>query len=485
MRSGIWDREAISSRFVMPSPWPIIALVIALICGGVLGTLSSTLCLVAVVAMGMALVIALRQDELALIMIIAVHLYVDWYLGKHIVSLTVALALLLFFYLARSSKRPFAEPRFIWLWFLYLALAIYPAFQGALTAYDAAFYYPNIIFGAFIWAWLGTILARNMTSIGLLFKLFSLFATLLALHTIIQATTGLILFGSSHYDALLLSVANYTEAGSNIPRTGSFFVDPNWNGTFFAMALFISLGLFAYSSSLLAKALYLIEVSLIVIALLFTFSNGAWVGCFAGTIIFVLFVGHNRYRLILPLCLVMLAGILLVFFPSQIAFQLQHASRADELPLRIAGWQTAIQVIKAFPLTGVGLGLQAYGLRSAPYRVPAQIIPLVHPHDSYLELGAMAGLPLLIVFLALLCSFLRSAWRNWKGLDRRDRCLLGGGLATIAALSINSISINGWTLPPLAAMGWLLLGTISSPLLVKGQREAAQDHASKPEKMLC
>jgi hypothetical protein len=45
--------------------------------------------------------------------------------------------------------------------------------------------------------------------------------------------------------------------------------------------------------------------------------------------------------------------------------------------------------------------------------------------------------------------------------------LLGGGIAAVLALSINSVSINGWTLPPLAAPGWLILGAIASPLLRK------------------
>ncbi|HEV2655403.1 MAG TPA: hypothetical protein VGT82_10605, partial [Ktedonobacteraceae bacterium] len=35
------------------------------------------------------------------------------------------------------------------------------------------------------------------------------------------------------------------------------------------------------------------------------------------------------------------------------------------------------------------------------------------------------------------------------------------------ALSVNSISINGWTLPPLAAIGWFLLGILASPLLMR------------------
>jgi O-antigen ligase len=90
------------------------------------------------------------------------------------------------------------------------------------------------------------------------------------------------------------------------------------------------------------------------------------------------------------------------------------------------------------------------------------MIPLVHPHNSYLEWGAMAGLPVLIVFVAILVFNMRWALHNWAISDARSRCLLAAGLAVIIVLSLNSMSVNAWTLPPLSAIGWLTLGTIAS-----------------------
>jgi O-antigen ligase len=152
-----------------------------------------------------------------------------------------------------------------------------------------------------------------------------------------------------------------------------------------------------------------------------------------------------------------------LWFPSQVNLLLQHATDPSELTVRSGIWETGIRVIQAFPLTGVGLGHLAYLERSVPY----QIVPVDHPHNSYLEWGAMAGLPVLLVFLALLAFALWQALRNWVRADARTRTLLGAGIAAITALSINSWSIDGWTLPPLAATGWMILGIISSPLLRK------------------
>jgi len=43
-------------------------------------------------------------------------------------------------------------------------------------------------------------------------------------------------------------------------------------------------------------------------------------------------------------------------------------------------------------------------------------------------------------------------------LNTETRVLLSAGIAAIVALSVNSFSINAWTLPPLAAAGWIILG---------------------------
>jgi O-antigen ligase len=313
--------------------------------------------------------------------------------------------------------------------------------------------------------WLGTVISRDSASMQRLFKMLAGFGTLIAIHTIIQAVTGTYLFATQSEEAFLAGVANYQLTGSDAHRAGSFFIDPNWNGAFFAMMLFISLGLFFKSSSVPGKVLYLTEMFLMLLALLFTYSTGAWIAACAGFIVFVIFVGHAHSRVILVLFLAVATTVLIVGFPSQVALLLQHASNPSEVLLRIGAWQTGLRVIAAFPLTGVGLGLQAYRARADPYRVPAQYVPLVHPHDSYLELGAMAGLPVLIVFVALLLFALLQALHNWIRADVRTRSLLGGGIAAVVAVSINSLSINGWTLPPLAALGWMIAGTISSPLI--------------------
>lgn len=53
--------------------------------------------------------------------------------------------------------------------------------------------------------------------------------------------------------------------------------------------------------------------------------------------------------------------------------------------------------------------------------------------------------------------------------------LLAGGIAAAISLSVNSLGNQGWTVAVLAAMGWLILGLVSSPLLMRNlSRPVAQ-----------
>lgn len=469
MKIDLITREIILKNKFNLMPF-ILAIAIALLMGGLIGIFGTYVLMVIVGGLIITSIVIFRQDEVTVVFVIAIQLIVDWYLNTYVVGKLIALVLLLFFFLARSRRYPWVEPRAIWLWALFLILPIPAVIQGDHTPpYLLAFYYPNIFFGALVMFWLGMLVIRNKSHLRNLFRGLAAIGALFAIHTIIQARTGIFLFNTPYINSYL-AINNYTLADSGgIVRAGSFLQNPDWNGTFFAMMLYLPLGLFTESSSFPLKILYLAEMLLMATALLFTYSTGAWVGVLAGIIAFILFAGRRYYRILIPVLVVMIGVVAVNVFPLQVNLLIQHSSTPGELSLRIGGWQTAINVIRAFPLTGIGLGFYNYAQRAQPYMAPAQYLILAHPHNSYLELGAMTGLPLLMVFLALLLFALRQAWRNWIQVDTGTRCLLCGGIAAVMALSINSVSINGWTLPPLAAIGWLILGAIASPSIKKKQ----------------
>ncbi len=468
MKNSVVSEDSIWGKLPISALFPIVAIIIGLLLGGMLGRLSPYALGAVIGLIIMTLITILRQDALAAALVVVAHIYVDWYLGLLFAAQVITLLLLVIYFLARSLERPWGEPRALWLWFLFLLLGIYPTIRGTTRLYELGFYYPNIIGGALLTFWLGTVIAKDVLSVRRFFQILAFLAALLAIHTIIQALTGNVLFGSPRFDAYIASRGGYTLVpGLDIHRVGSFFEDPNWNGTFFTTMLFLPLGLFMESSSVQGKILHLAEVLIILPALLFTYSGGAWVGVLGGLVVFLILLGRTRNSVLLSSLLGLVALLGTVFFPSQINLQLQHGTNPLELSLRVGAWQTGLNVIQAFPLTGVGLGFDVYIQRAEPYRVAAQYLQVSHPHNSFIEIGAKAGLPVLAVFIALLSFSLWQALRNRALLNTETQILLSAGIAAIVALSVNSFSINAWTLPPLAAAGWIILGVTSSPLLRK------------------
>ena len=473
LKVNIWNRQITRDRrretFFISSPFPIIIILVALPLGLVLGRLDPILSVAITSVIVFAIIIVLRQFELAVTAVIVIRLYVDWYLGIGFAAQIVMVLLLAILFLSPTLRRSWGAPQPLWLWFLFLAISILPAIRG-ISLQDGAYYYFNVIFSAFIIYWIAIVIAQDFARVRLLFRILSFFGMLIAMHSIIQATTGTLLFGSSRFDAYLASINNYQLfKGEDAVRIGSFFVNPDLNGGFLAMMLFIPLGLFVESTIIREKVLYLIEAFIMLIALLFTYSSGAWSSVLAGVVVFLIFVGSARYRILLASVIFGVTMAMSFLFPSQINFLLRHAEAPNELALRTGAWQTGIGVISAFPLTGIGLGRYVYLERAEPYRVLAQYRPLDHPHNSWLEFAALGGLPIAIVFTALLSFTLWLAFRNWIRAGAKTRAMFGGGIASVIALSVYSLSDAGWTAAPLLAMGWLILGVVSSPIIAKNR----------------
>ncbi|GLV55966.1 hypothetical protein KDH_28100 [Dictyobacter sp. S3.2.2.5] len=424
----------------------------------------------------LAVMLLLRQNELMVVSILAIHLYVDWYLGLGGIALLLACMLLINNYMRRSPAYLWQEPRHLWLWGLFLLLSLFSALHGISLA-DALYYYFNIVVGAFLMLWLGIVIVRTPQNLKYALGFLSAFGALVAIHAIIQATTGQTLFASTRFERYFTTISNYVIADT-FHRSGSFLINPDSSGSFFSMMLLLPLGLFCASASILGKLFYAVQVALITIALSFSYSTGGWAAAGAGLFVFIMLVKQTRYRLQIIMLSILIGIMILNFFPQQFSIQLQHAIAPNELSLRQGAWLTGIQVITAFPLTGVGLGRYAYIMRAEPYRVIEQYRPLAHPHNSYLELAALAGLPVMVIFAVLLIISFYAALQNWRPTEGKKCLWISSGIAALVALSMNSFVASGWTLAPLAAIGWLILGLISSPLLKGRQLHEAEKELS-------
>src|SRR5262249_39254640 len=174
-------------------------------------------------------------------------------------------------------------------------------------------------------------------------------------------------------------------------------------------------------------------------------------------------VGQRRARNYLLGLAVAFVLVIAVLLPDQVSSLVAHATSTRTLSIRLGLWQTALNIVFAHPLTGIGFGLDTYLQRSALYFSDFQDRPFAHPHESYLELAAMGGLLVLGLFLILLFVAYRRMLRNRADAAWQEGALYAGICAATAALAVNALSINAWTIAPIATIAWLMLGAASAP----------------------
>lgn len=476
LQGGRGERITAEARWsVLPASLLFLVgtVVIALILGGIVGSLSINTTGIILGVLVMAFILFLRQNELAVALTMVASICLDWYLGTHFLALGMAAILLLILYLTRSSAHPWVAPRPLLLWLLFLGICIVPAIRGATDTYNIEYYYPNIILSSFAVCWLGSIIARDVKSLRKLFIIVSIIASLIAVHIILEGVTGKLIFGTPNVERFLQSKENYHLFGSNdVYRIGSFFIQPDASSAFVAMMIFIPLGLFVESTSMLKRVFYLAETALLIVALLFTYSTAAFLAVSVGLITFMLLTGSLRHSLLMMFGIAVAATATLLLFPTQVNLLLVHSSNPIDLLQRQGLWETAWQITLAFPFTGIGFSRLTYQVTVERYRVATASISINNPHNSYLELSALGGIPVLAVFLALLAFCLWYALRNWHFVEGKKRGLFGGGIAAICVLLINSWSFGVWTLPPLAVSGWLIFGAIASPLIIRKMHQS-------------
>ena len=272
-------------------------------------------------------------------------------------------------------------------------------------------------------------------------------------------------------------------------RVGAFMdANPNMLGAVLAMAIpFPLFGLFRIDGWR-RKGLLAVVTFVLVLALFFTFSRGAWLGLVVAVLVIAMVV--DRRVLLAMLVLAALAYGTAHVVPrglltdsSQLELDLEDATigRVGAIgagnDLRSLFIQNALPIIADHPIVGAGPGRYG-GAVAAHYGSPLWqqyrdgAVPLYRTVDNFwlhtlVEVGILGTLLLLGTFLAIGWELLRAARRT------RDptRVIIAGCLAAGIVLAIDSVTemlLEGNTSS--FAM-WLLLGLGSA--LVMGQRRAA------------
>lgn len=249
-----------------------------------------------------------------------------------------------------------------------------------------------------------------------------------------------------------------TPGWAHMGQINSTFKDPNAFGAFLSAVLPLLLGI----TLAFGKKIRVLSVGLIILGLFVFPSIGARSPFLAllisGFLFFVLSLAAQKgvLRKKLAYSLIFLSLMALVIVALSLFFSQTVLSQRLKLGLdilvgkdspdalfggKIAHWVVAGQMIKEFPLTGVGMG--AYIIE-----LPNYLKSLGMPYEKtdsaenfFFQAGAelgLAGLALFLWIFAIVIKQMRRAWRESRS-QAGDRFVLAGIYAGLLSLAVNSL----------------------------------------------
>jgi len=178
-------------------------------------------------------------------------------------------------------------------------------------------------------------------------------------------------------------------------------------------------------------------------ALFLTMSLGAFLSLFCALLIF--FGAREKLKKKHFFSLIGLFILIVIIFTWRSMAQREHVHPVFSILMRLSYWKETLEIIKAHPLAGVGLG--NFNLNMSRYA-----------HNSYLQIWAEMGLLGLFSFVWLVYVVIKSRFIDLKQslYNNQAVCLLA---ATTVFLIHNFLDFT-FFLPEVAFIWWVILGLI-------------------------
>jgi O-antigen ligase len=226
-------------------------------------------------------------------------------------------------------------------------------------------------------------------------------------------------------------------------RLQGAFDHPNQLGALCAMGTSIAVGLAFGARRPLARIAAAAAALVILTALMFTLSRGAWIGT-ALALLFLLVALSEVRRALMMLVIpgVLVAALVASFLPvgqteiKVVGERARGLTALSPYDNRHEIYAEAWREMRADPITGVGPG--GFPLASARAGSRTSTYAVVHAHNLFLTWGAEVGIPAVLFILGLCLSLAfaaREAGLRFRRLGRRaDRAVVAGVAAGLLAI---------------------------------------------------
>ena len=205
-----------------------------------------------------------------------------------------------------------------------------------------------------------------------------------------------------------------------LPEIG---VDINHIGFLAAPALFITIALFADSTSVVKKLFLFLSMISTISAIVLSGTKGALLGVIVPTPF--LFTKHKKIIMVTLLCLLLL--IIISPFKNKLhVHAIENAVGAEVETIRFSIWHDYLQIVKKYPVGGIGYGMRSYD-RDLFIRNNFKLPNIANskngtaffmPHNTLIDLAVRTGIVGVCFFLYGLYMFFRIGWLLYK--DKKD-----------------------------------------------------------------
>lgn len=196
-------------------------------------------------------------------------------------------------------------------------------------------------------------------------------------------------------------IYQYLSLGDYNMRIKGSFGHFNALGAYLAMTTTFLFNLQVSTKNRRTKILYSIYLVLNVIALLLSFSRGAWIGCIIGIVISAQMKGMVNF-------IKYFSGLIVFIILFSLFSPERYLWRAASIPKitdaasksRLEQYEIALEVISNYPVLGIGLG-NMQNFATEVYSNPT----LGEIHNLFLHIGSESGLPAMLLLLWIFGHF--------------------------------------------------------------------------------
>ncbi|MEB3234711.1 MAG: IctB family putative bicarbonate transporter [Cyanobacteriota bacterium] len=265
--------------------------------------------------------------------------------------------------------------------------------------------------------------------------------------------------------------------------------NPNLLGGYLLAVLPLALAAVLRWSPPLQRLFAASSLGLGLIALVLTYSRGAWMGMVAslGLMALLLVLRQTRswpplWRRLFPLLLLLLGAAALVVLVTQVeplrvrVLSLVAGREDSSNNFRINVWMAALKMVEARPWLGIGPGNTAFNLIYPLFQQPK--FNALSAYSIPLEIAVEAGLSGLLVLLGLLGAAVRSGLRLSRG-DGHLALPALASLAMVAGLGVQGLTDTIFFRPEVQVIGWFGLAVISAGTCLSRQADP-QEPAAGP-----